>query len=92
MLGILMMSNELINKYNRNSFIQNISVKEEIENQNRKKAMADKIIKKEISIYDLNDEEVIEMTAYFTEDIKKIDEELLRIKNHIKKMRKELNS
>ena len=87
-----MMSNELINKYNRNSFIQNISVKEEIENQNRKKAMADKIIKKEISIYDLNDEEVIEMTAYFTEDIKKIDEELLRIKNHIKKMRKELNS
>ena len=81
-----------IEKSKAQTFINALSVKGEIENQNRRKVIAERIIKKEIYIYDLKDEEKDEMTDYFTEDIRKIDKELLRIKNHIKKMKQELNN
>ena len=80
-----------IEKIESQTFINNLSVKEEIENQNRKKAMANRIIKREISIYDLEDQEIDEMIDYFTDDIKNIDEELIKIKENIRRMKQELN-
>lgn len=69
-----------------------IMVKNKIKNENRKRLTAQKLINKEVNFYDLEDEEIEEMAEYFIQDINKIDEELIRIKKHIKKMRQELNN
>ena len=44
----------------------------------------------EIGPSELNEKEVNEMTEYFKKDIQNIDNELLRIKQHILYMQKEL--
>lgn len=85
-----MLKNSL-NKEVKN-FTRDISVREEIENQNRKKLIAQKLINKEISIYDLEDKEINEMTEYFITDIEKLDKEIIKVKEHILKMKKELNN
>ena len=46
----------------------------------------------EIGPSELNEKEVNEMTEYFKKDIQNIDNELLRIKQHILYMQKELKS
>ena len=80
------MNSELKEQY----FISSLSVREEIENKNRKNKMAEKLINREIKLNELKDEEIEEMTRYFTQDIKNIDEELLIIKEHIQKIRQQL--
>ena len=72
------------------SFKEGISYKEEIQEKNRKEEIANELLNGRIDVYDLSDEEVDEMTKYFTEDIEKQNKELKRIKNHIIQMKKQL--
>ena len=72
------------------SFKEGISYKEEIQEKNRKEKIANELLNGRIDVYDLSDEEVDEMTKYFTEDIEKQNKELQRIKNHIIQMKKQL--
>ena len=68
----------------------NNNLKEKFEIENKKQALANKLLYGEISTSELEDNEVDEMTDYFSTDIKNIDNELLRIKQHILVMQKEL--
>lgn len=70
------------------NFVSDISVIEEIKEHNRKKSIAQKLINKEISVYDLEDEELEEMTEYFKKDIEELDKEINRVKEHILQMKK----
>ena len=74
----------------KSELFNNISVKEEIEENNRKKDLAEKLLYGEIGSSELTEEETDEMIEYFTEDIQKINNELERIRNHIISMKKEL--
>lgn len=74
----------------KKSFKEEISYKEEIQEQNRKEKIATKLLDGEIDSYDLSDEEVDEMTEYFIKDIEKQNKELQRIKEHIIQMKKQL--
>jgi len=74
----------------KSELFNNISVKEEIEENNRKKDLAEKLLYREIEIGELTEEETDEMIGYFKEDIQKIDNELEIIRNHIISMKKEL--
>ena len=68
----------------------NNNLKEKFEIENKKQALANKLLYGEISTSELEDNEVDEMTDYFSTDIKNIDNELLRIKQHILNMQKQL--
>ena len=70
--------------------IANNNLKEEFEGKRRKKELAEKLLYGEIGPSELDDSEVDEMTDYFKKDIENIDNELLRIKQHIVAMQKEL--
>lgn len=54
-----------------------------IEHENNAKILAEKLLYGELSVSELNEMEVDEMTEYFTKDIQNIDNELLKIKQHI---------
>ena len=73
-----------------NNFVYDNDLKEKFEKENKNKILAEKLLCGDINISELNDEEVDEMTEYFTKDIQNIDNELLRIKQHILYMQKEL--
>jgi len=75
----------------KNKLFNNISLKEEIEENNRKKNLAEKLLYGEIGSSELTEKETDEMIKYFAEDIQKIDKELEKIRNHIISMKKELN-
>lgn len=79
-----------VQKHINNKFQESISVKKEIDKQNRKEKLALNLINADIDINDLTDEEVNEMIEWFKEDIEKQDNELKRIKAHILQIRKEL--
>lgn len=66
------------------------NLKEGFEEEKRKKELAEKLLYGEIGPSELEDSEVDEMTDYFKKDIENIDNELLRIKQHIIAMQKEL--
>lgn len=70
------------------AFSDNLKEKFEIESQ--KQALAEKLLYGELNASELNENEVDEMTDYFTKDIQNIDNELLRIKQHILAMQKQL--
>ena len=74
---------------NSNS-IYDSNLKEKIEEENKKKVLAEKLLYGELGTSELNETEVDEMIEYFTKDIQNIDNELLRIKQHILVMRQEL--
>lgn len=57
-----------------------------------KQDMAKKLLYGEIGVSDLNENEVDEMTEYFKNDIKNIDNELIRIKKHILSMQQSLKN
>ena len=73
-----------------NTITFNDNLKEKFEIENKKQALANKLLYGEISTSELEDNEVDEMTDYFSTDIKNIDNELLRIKQHILNMQKQL--
>ena len=66
------------------------NLKEKFEEENKKKVLAEKLLYGELGTSELNETEVDEMIEYFTKDIQNIDNELLRIKQHILVMRQEL--
>lgn len=61
----------------------NNNLKEKFEKEKEKQELAEKLLCGEIGTSELNDIEVDEMTQYFTNDIKNIDAELYKIKQHI---------
>ena len=73
-----------------NKFQESISVKKEIDEQNKKEKLALNLINADVDINDLTDEEVDEMIEWFKQDIEKQNNELKRIKNHILQIRKEV--
>ena len=79
-----------VQKHIDNKFQESISVKKDIDEQNKKEKLALNLINADIDINDLTDEEVNEMIEWFKEDIEKQDNELKRIKAHIIQIRKEL--
>lgn len=85
-------TNEKIEMQNetKKSFKEEISYNEEIKEKNRKEKTANELLNGKIDVYDLSDEEVDEMTGYFTEDIERQNKELQRIRNHIIQMKKQL--
>lgn len=68
------------------------NLKEKFEEENKKKVLAEKLLYGELCTSELNETEVDEMIEYFTKDIQNIDNELLRIKQHILYMQKELKN
>lgn len=67
----------------RENGFPNNNFKEKFEKERENKELAEKLLYGEIGTSELNDVELAEMTDYFTNDIKNIDIELLRIKQHI---------
>ena len=70
-----------------NNFIDNISYKEEINTFNRKKELAENLMSGKITIDDLSNAEVDEMTEYFTSYINEMNQKLEQIKKHILDMK-----
>ena len=79
-----------VQKHINNKFQESISVKKEIDEQNKKEKLALNLINADVDINDLTDEEVDKMIEWFKNDIEKQDNELKRIKAHILQIRKEL--
>ena len=73
-----------------NKFQESISVKKEIDEQNKKEKLALNLINADVDVNDLTDEEVDEMIEWFKQDIEKQNNELKRIKNHVLQIRKEV--
>lgn len=71
-------------------FITKLHLKEKFENDTNKQILADKLLYGVLGTSELNETEVNEMTEYFTKDIQNIDNELVKIKQHILTMRKKL--
>ena len=65
-------------------------LREKFEKEHKNHDLANKLLYGEIGPSELNEQEVDEMTEYFKKDIQNIDNELLRIKQHILYMQKEL--
>lgn len=83
-------NNSVKNNYSNNTIDYKKNLKEKFENENKKQALAEKLLYGELNTSELEENEVYEMTDYFTKDIQNIDNELLRIKQHILVMQKEL--
>ena len=79
-------NNEQINS----NFVHDNNLKEKFEIANKQQNLANKLLYGEIGTSELNENEVDEMIEYFTKDIQNIDNELLRIRQHILAMRQEL--
>ena len=69
---------------------QSNNLKEMFEKDRKNQELANKLLCGEISTIELNELEVDEMMRYFSNDIENIDNELLRIKQHIINMKKVL--
>ena len=79
-----------VQNHKDNKFQESISVKQEIEEENKKERLAINLINADVDINDLTDEEVDKMIEWFKEDIEKQNNELKRIKAHILQIKKEL--
>ncbi len=67
------------------------SLKEENLENERKEKLANELLLGGIGCSDLTEEELEEMKEYFTKDIKRLDAEILRTKQHILQMKKQLS-
>lgn len=70
--------------------IENDSLKEKFERDTNKQILADKLLYGILGTSELDETEVNEMTEYFVKDIQNIDNELVRIKQHILAMKQKL--
>lgn len=77
-------------KEKNDNFIFTNNLKNKFETEHKKQILANKLLYGEIGPSELNEQEVDEMTEYLKKDIQNIDNELLRIKQHILYMQKEL--
>lgn len=66
-----------------NNVIANDNLKEKFERDTNKQLLANNLLYGVLGTSELNETEVNEMTEYFTKDIQNMDNELLRIKQHI---------
>ncbi len=82
--------NSSTNSIPNNNIITNNDLKLKFEIENQKQSLAKKLLCDELSPSDLEDNEIDDMIDYFSKDITNIDNELLRIKQHIISMQKEL--
>ena len=78
------------NEQIKSNFARDNNLKEKFEIENKQQNLANKLLYGEIGTSELNENEVDEMIEYFTKDIQNIDNELLRIRQHILAMRQEL--
>ncbi len=77
-------------KEKNDNFIFTNDLKNKFETEHRKQILANKLLCGEIGASELKEQDVDEMTEYLKKDIQNIDNELLRIKQHILYMQKEL--
>lgn len=75
--------NSIQTKQDNQSFLQNITYRNEIANLNRKKEIAEKLMTGKLSIEILSDNEVDEMTDYFNVYISEMNQKLEQIKKYI---------
>ena len=68
----------------------NNPLRNSMEKNKSKRVLAENLLSGEVVISELTDQEIDEMTDYFTKDIAEIDRELLRIKENILRMKKKL--
>lgn len=73
-----------------NNIIANETLNEKFERDTNKQILANKLLYGVLGTSELDETEVNEMTEYFTKDIQNIDNELLRIKQHILAMQQKL--
>lgn len=77
------------NLQNTNANFNN-NLKNQFEKEKENQELAEKLLYGEIGASELNDIEVDEMTQYFINDIKNIDAELYKIKQHILYMKQKI--
>ena len=70
--------------------MNNDNLRQTLKEENDKRILANKLINGELGVYDLSETEVDEMTEYFMKDIQYLDNEMLRIKQHIIAMKQQL--
>lgn len=68
----------------------NITLREKMHEDRRKKELAEKLLNNEIDVNDLTGEDVEQMIAYFVKDIEHIDTEINKVKVHIESMKNKL--
>lgn len=71
-------------------FMNDDDLKETLNKENQNKILAGKLLSGEVSSHELEDKQLDEMIEYMKKDIQNIDDELLKIRNHIIEMQKEL--
>lgn len=67
------------------------SLKKEMNENSRKKYLAQKLLYGEIGPSDLTEEEIDEMTNYLKKDIQEMDVELMKIRQHILQIKQQIN-
>lgn len=65
-------------------------IKVDVDGNNFRKILADNLVNGDIVIADLTDREVEEMIEFFTRSIEEIDEELIKRKNNILKIKNKI--
>ncbi len=70
--------------------MNNDNLRQTLKEENDKRILANKLINGELGVCDLSETEVDEMTEYFMKDIQYLDNEMLRIKQHIIAMKQQL--
>lgn len=83
------MNEEIVDSNSSNLQNEN-SYKQQLKTDTEKDKLANDLLNNKKNVNDLDDKKTEEMIEYFEKDIKKQEEELLRIKNHIIEMQKEL--
>lgn len=81
-------SEQYINKVNS---LSSNTLQKQIAESNRQKDLSQKLLNGELATSDLTDTEVDEMTYYFKKDLQELDIELMKIKQHILQMKKQIN-
>ena len=77
---------------NLDKFQEQILYQNELQEQKRKEDLANQLLNDEIDEYELDDEQIEEMTEYFEKDIEEQKRKLERIKKHILEMQKQLQN
>ena len=75
--------NPIQTKQDNQNFLQTISYRNQIENLNKKKEIAEKLMNGKLSIEILSDNEVDEMIDYFNVYIRDMNQKLEQIKKYI---------
>jgi len=75
---------------NNINFFDGLSVREELQKQNEKDSMAQKLLDYELSPTELNEKEVDDMIEWFKSDIEKTNNELEKVRKQILSLKLQL--